>query len=74
MMNKMSARVLTYELRRIIKLWQFKAQKVEKVKEDDHLAIFTPSLWQMGIYGCGKEWYHFQHQVMVSKTIVKHFS
>ena len=31
---------------RIAKLWQFKPQKVEKLHEDDCLAIFKPGLWQ----------------------------
>ena len=72
MTNKIAARVLTYELARIAKLWRFKAQKVVKV-EDNCLAVFKPGLWQMGFVGCGKEWYHFQQQLMVSKTIVKLF-
>ena len=44
MTNKMAARVLTYELRRIAELWQFKAQKEEKVLEKDRLAIFKGQL------------------------------
>ena len=27
-----------------------------------------------GFFGCGKEWYHFQQELMVSKTTVKPFS
>ena len=30
---------------RIAKLWRFKARKVEKLQEEDRLAIFKPSLW-----------------------------
>ena len=59
---------------RITELWQFKAQKVEKVQEDDCLAIFKPGLLRIGFFGCGKEWYHFQQQLVVSKVIVKLFS
>ena len=31
---------------RIAKLWRFKARKVEKLLEEDRLAIFKPSLWR----------------------------
>ena len=51
---------------RIAELWRFKAQKVNKIKEDDRLAIFKPGLWRMGFLGCGEEWYHFQQQLIVS--------
>ena len=33
----------------------FKARKVEKLQEEDHLAIFKPGLWQTGFFGCSKE-------------------
>ena len=42
----------------------------EKLQEKDHLAIFKPGLWRTGFFGCGKEWYHFQQELMVSKMIV----
>ena len=38
MANKMAARVINLQTR-IAELWQFKAQKIEKVKKDDCLAI-----------------------------------
>ena len=47
------------------------SSKTEKDEEDDRLAIFKPGLWQTGFFGCGEEWYHFQQQLMVSKTIFK---
>ena len=59
---------------RIVESWRFKAQKVEKLLEEDHLAIFKPGLWQTGFFGCGEEWYHFQLEPMVSKMIIKLFS
>ena len=46
----------------------------EKLQEEDRLAIFKPGLWQTGFFGCGEEWYHFQQELMVSKTIVRLFS
>ena len=55
---------------RIAKLWQFKARKVKKLQEEDCLAIFKPGLRQTGFFGCGKEWYHLQQELMVSKMIV----
>ena len=58
---------------RIAELWRFKSQKLEKDEEDNRLAIFKPGLWQTGFFGCGEEWYHFQQQLMVSKTIFKLF-
>ena len=44
---------------RIAELWGFKTKKVEKVQEDDHLAIFNSGLRRTGFFACGKEWYHF---------------
>ena len=55
---------------RIVQLGQFKAQKVEKLHEEDHLANFKPDLWQTGFFECSKEWYHYQKQLVVSKMIV----
>ena len=40
---------------------------MKKLQEEDHLAIFKPGLWQTG---CGKEWYHFQQELMVSKRLL----
>ena len=59
---------------RIAELWRFKARKVKKLQEEDRLAIFKPGLRQTGFFGCGKEWYHFQQELMVSKMMVKLFS
>ena len=59
---------------RITELWQFKAQKVEKLKEEDRLAIFKPGLWRAGFFGCSEQWYHFQQELMVSKMMIKLFS
>ena len=58
---------------RITELWQFKARKEKKLQEEDRLAIFKPGLWRTGFFGCGKEWNHFQQELMVSKMIVKLF-
>jgi len=58
----------------IAELWRFKAQKLEKVKEDDCLAIFKPNLWRTDFFRCGEKWYYFQQQLIVSKTIFKLFS
>ena len=72
MTSKMAAR--DFKIRaRTAKLWRFKARKVKKLQEEDHLAIFKPDLWQMVFFGCGK-WYHFQQELMVSKMMVKLFS
>ena len=47
-------------------------QRSESEKqEEDRLAIFKPGLRQTGFFGCGKEWHHFQQELMVSKMIVK---
>ena len=58
----------------IAELWRFKAQKVKKLHDKNHLAIFKPGLWQTGFFRCGKEWYHFQQELMMSKMIVELFS
>ena len=29
--------------------------KLKKLQEEDHLAIFKPSLWRTGFFGCGEE-------------------
>ena len=50
---------------RIAELWQFKAQKVEKLQED-HLAIFKPGLWRTVFFGCGKEWYTIEYTSLES--------
>ena len=42
-----------------------------KTEEDNCLAIFKPGLWRTGFFRYGEEWYHFQQQLMVSKTIFK---
>ena len=57
----------------IAELWRFKAGKVEKLQEEDRLAIFKPGLWRTGFFRCGEEWYHFQLELMVSKKILKLF-
>ena len=49
------------------------SSKSKKLEEKDSLAIFKPSLWQTSFFECGKESYHFQQELMVSKTIVKLF-
>ena len=46
---------------------------IEKVKDGNCLAILKPGLWQT-FFRYSNEWYHFQHQLIVSKTIVKLFS
>ena len=46
------------------------SSKSEKIQEEDHLAIFKPSLWQTGFFGCDEEWNHFQQELMMSKMIV----
>ena len=43
MTSKMTARILKI-IARIAELWQFKARKVKKLQEEDHLAIFKPGL------------------------------
>jgi len=53
-------------LARITELWQFKARKLEKDEEDNRLAIFKPGLWRTGFFRCGKEWYHFQQQLILN--------
>ena len=55
---------------RIAELWQFKAQKVKNNDEEDGPSFFKPLLNQMGLFGCGEEWYHFQQKLMVSETVV----
>ena len=67
MTSKMAARVLRYELGSP-SYGNLKLEK-EKLQEEDRLAIFKPGLWQTGFFGCGEEWYHFQQELMVSKTI-----
>ena len=67
MMNKMAARDLSYKLYRIAKLWQIKSRKVEN---NAKLLFFKPGLWRTDFFGCGKEWYHFQQELMVNKTVV----
>ena len=71
MTSKMTARVLKYELGSPsygdIKL-------VKKLHEEDRLATFKPGLWRTGLLGCGKEWYHFQQELMVNKMIIQLFS
>ena len=47
------------------------SSKLKKLQEEDYLAIFKPCLWQTGFFRCGKEWYHIQQELMVSKMIVK---
>ena len=68
MINKMAARVLTYELG-LSSYGNSKLEKSIKLKKDKHLAVFKPGLWQMGFFRCGKERYHFQKQLMVSKKL-----
>ena len=65
MTSKITARVLTYKLGSP----SYGGSKQGK----DCLDIFKPGLWQTGFFRCGKEWYHFQQELMVSKTIVKLF-
>ena len=48
-----------------------KLERWKKLQEEDRLAIFKPGLWRTGFFGCGKEWYHFQQELMVSKMIIK---
>ena len=50
------------------------SSKSKKLEEKDRLAMFKPGLWQTGFFECSKEWYYFQQELMVSKTIVKLFS
>ena len=45
--------------------------KSEKLREEDRLVNFKPGLWQTGFFRSDEEWYHFQQELMVSKTIVK---
>ena len=46
---------------RITKLWRFKAQKVKNfTKKIVQQSLSLHGLWQAIIFGCGKEWYHFQ--------------
>ena len=60
--NKMASRVLIYELGSPSYVWQFKAWKVEKPYK---VAIFKPSLWRTGFFGCGEEWYHFWQELII---------
>ena len=41
---------------------------------EDRLAIFKSGLRRTGFFRCGKEWYHFKQELMVSKMMVKLFS
>ena len=50
------------------------SSKSEKLQEENCLTIFKPHLWLTDFFGCGEEWYHFQQEPLVSKTIVKLFS
>ena len=45
-----------------------------KNEKKDHLAIFKPGLWRTGLLRCGKEWYQFQQELMLSKTTLELFS
>ena len=52
---------------------------MENNDKKDKLLFFKPGLWQRGYLDAAKngtifskEWYHFQQELMVSKTIVKH--
>ena len=54
---------------RIVELWRFKIQKVEKLHEEDHQTIFKPGLWQTGFL-VWQEWYYFQQKLMVNKIVV----
>ena len=47
-----------------------KSEKTSRRRSSSHLQAW---LWQMGFFGCGKEWYHFQQELMVSKMILKLF-
>ena len=71
MTNKMVGRVLTYELGS----WSYGdlKLKVEKILKRSSIHL---QAWFMacGFFECGKEWYHFQQELMVSKMILKSFS
>ena len=59
---------------RINEIWRFKAHKVEKVDEEYRLSFFNASLWQLRFSGCGKESYHFQQELMMSKMVRSYIS
>ena len=55
---------------RIAELRRFKVHKVENNDEDNDLSFLEAGLWQMSFFECGKELYHFQQELMVSKPVV----
>jgi len=52
MTNKMAARALINLRARIAKLWQFKARKVDKIKEDDPKRVFSDAAKNGTIFSC----------------------
>ena len=66
MTNKMAARDLSYELGSL----SYGAWKVENSNKDDGLLFFKLDLWRTGFLGFGIEWYHYQQELTLSKTIV----
>ena len=72
MTNKMAATVLTYELGSQ-SYGDSKLKKWKKFKKTIIQQSLSLIYGKTGFFGTGKEWYHFQQQLMVSKTIVKLF-
>ena len=47
-----------------------KSEKTSRRRSSSHLQAWFKA---NGFFGCSEEWYHFQQELMVSKTIVKLF-
>ena len=54
MTNKLVARDLSYELRRIAELWRFKACKMENNNKEGGLLFFKLDLWQTNFLDAAK--------------------
>ena len=72
MTSKMAARLLNYELGSpSYGDSKFEKRKNFKKRSSSYLQAW---FWLTGFFGCGKEYYHFQQELMVSKMMVKLFS
>ena len=68
MTNKMAARALFYAQG----LPSYANSKGAKLKKFTKNIVYPFLSWLVAIrfFGCGKEWYHFQRELMVSKIVV----